>query len=114
MYTFNIKNIIKILILNKIIIISFNDSTIIVFIILKKELKMVNKSKYTGNCSIKGVAKKFKELKYMTDISHTVSTGNKKADKAIAKVGAGILSKVVKKSARKSHIIWCKNSLSLC
>lgn len=34
---------------------------------------------FSGCCSIKGVAKKFKELKYMTDISHTVSTGNKKS-----------------------------------
>ena len=35
--------------------------------------------------------KKYKELSYMQDISHTISTGNKKIDKAIVNgVSAGV------------------------
>lgn len=63
---------------------------------------------FSGCCSFGGVVKKFNDLKYMTDISHTVSTGNKKFDKTIAKVGAGILSKVVKSPQGKAILYGAK------
>lgn len=37
--------------------------------------------KTNNNCSVKSFINKFNELKYMTDIPHTVSTGNKFVDK---------------------------------
>ncbi len=54
-----------------------------------------------NNCSAKSVIKKFNELKYMTDISHTISTGNKVVDKAIAKYGAKVSRVVVKNPIAK-------------
>lgn len=42
-------------------------------------------SKKAGDCSPKGVAKKFKELGYMAKISPGISTGNKFIDKVVAK-----------------------------
>lgn len=48
-----------------------------------------------NSCSIKGVIKKFNELKYMTEISHTISTGNKFIDKNIAKYGSKIIGTAV-------------------
>ena len=39
---------------------------------------------------------KFNELKYMTDIPHSISTGNKFVDKKIAKYGAQILGTLIK------------------
>lgn len=51
------------------------------------------KVKNNGNdCSITGFARKFNELKYMTDIDHTVSTGNKFADKVIVKGASAALN----------------------
>ena len=50
-----------------------------------------------NNCSAKSVIKKFNELKYMTDISHT----NKVVDKAIAKYGAKVSRVVVKNPIAK-------------
>ncbi len=52
--------------------------------------------KTNNNCSARGIVKKFKELKYMTDIPHTISTGNKVIDKVIAKYGAKAARVVVK------------------
>lgn len=48
-------------------------------------------SKYVGDCTVKGVTNQFKDLKYMTNIKHSISTGNKMADKAIAEFGGKIL-----------------------
>lgn len=63
---------------------------------------------FGGCCSFGGVVKKFNDLKYMTDISHTVSTGNKKFDKTIAKVGAGILGKAIKSPQGKAILYGAK------
>lgn len=63
---------------------------------------------FSGCCSFGGVVKKFNDLKYMTDISHTVSTGNKKFDKTIAKVGAGILGKAIKSPQGKAILYGAK------
>lgn len=52
--------------------------------------------KISDNCSTKAYINKFNELKYMTDIPHTISTGNKSIDKAIAKTGTKIIGIVVK------------------
>lgn len=49
-----------------------------------------------SNCTIKGFTNKFKELKYMTDIPHTVSTGNKFIDKSIARYGAKIANLAIR------------------
>ena len=57
-----------------------------------------------SNCSIKGVANKFKQLGYVTNISHTVSTGNKTADKYIAKTASKVINTVVKDPRLKSVI----------
>lgn len=56
----------------------------------KQSTKSINK------CSIKGVANKFKQLGYMTNISNTISTGNKIADKYIAKTAGKVINTVVK------------------
>lgn len=53
-------------------------------------------SKRVGDCSPKGVAKKFKELGYMTKISPGISTGNKFIDKFVAKGVAKAANKLVK------------------
>lgn len=53
-------------------------------------------SKRVGDCSPKGVAKKFKELGYMTKISPGISTGNKFIDKFVAKGVATAANKLVK------------------
>lgn len=52
--------------------------------------------KTNNNCSARGFISKFNELKYMTDIPHTISTGNKIIDKNIAKYGAKIVNGIVK------------------
>ena len=52
--------------------------------------------KTNNNCSVKSFINKFNELKYMTYIPHTVSTGNKFVDKNIAKYGAKVISGLVK------------------
>lgn len=52
--------------------------------------------KTNNNCSARKLINKFNELKYMTDIPHTISTGNKLIDKTIAKYGAKIVSVGVK------------------
>ena len=59
----------------------------------------------------KGFIDKFNELEYMTDIPHSISTGNKFIDKNIAKYGAkalGVLAKspqakFVVKAAKKAY-----------
>lgn len=53
-------------------------------------------SNRVGDCSPKGVAKKFKELGYMTKISPGISTGNKLVDKVVAKGVAKVANKLVK------------------
>ena len=67
-------------------------------IFIRKEIKMPRKT--NNNCSVKSFINKFinkfNELKYMTDIPHTVSTGNKFVDKNIAKYGAKVISGLVK------------------
>jgi len=60
-----------------------------------------NSSKYVGDCTVKGVANKFRQLGYMTDIPHTVSTGNKVADKYIAKYASKALGAVAKAPTAK-------------
>lgn len=63
-------------------------------IFIRKEIKTPRKT--NNNCSVKSFINKFNELKYMTDIPHTVSTGNKFVDKNIAKYGAKVISGLVK------------------
>lgn len=78
-------------------------------------------SKRVGDCSPKGVAKKFKELGYMTKISPGISTGNKIADKIIAKGGAKATnifikdprSKLVVKAAEKAYPYVEKTSANI-
>ena len=53
-------------------------------------------TKKSNNCSVRGFINKFNELKYMTDMPRTISTGNKLIDKTIAKYGAKIVSGLVK------------------
>lgn len=53
-------------------------------------------TKTSNKCSVRGVINKFNELKYMTDIPHTISTGNKFIDKTIARYGAKIVNSAVK------------------
>ena len=60
-----------------------------------------NSSKYVGDCSVKGIANKFRQLGYMTDIPHTVSTGNKMADKYIARYASKALGAVARTPATK-------------
>jgi len=60
---------------------------------------MTNKA--NKSCSARGVVKKFNELKYMTDIPHTISTGNKFIDKSIAKYGAKAAELAIKSPAGK-------------
>lgn len=43
----------------------------------------------------------FQRLKYMTDIDHTISTGNKYVDKAIGNYGSKVISVGVKNPAAK-------------
>lgn len=63
------------------------------------------KVKNSGNdCSITGFARKFNELKYMTDIDHTVSTGNKFVDKVIVKGGATALNYVARTPQTKAAV----------
>ncbi len=50
----------------------------------------------SSSCSVRGAIKKFNELKYMTDIPHKVSTGNKFVDKTVAKYGVKIANGLVK------------------
>ncbi len=57
--------------------------------------------KKSNTCSTKAYINKFNELKYMTDIPHTVSMGNKTADKAIAKYGTKIVGTIVKSPKAK-------------
>lgn len=52
--------------------------------------------KRNGDCSPKGMAKKFKELGYMTKISPGISTGNKFIDKIVAKGVAKVTNTLVK------------------
>lgn len=52
--------------------------------------------KTSNNCSTRGFINKFNELQYMTDIPHSISTGNKFIDKTVAKYGAKIVSVAVK------------------
>lgn len=52
----------------------------------------------------KGTLKKFNELKYMTDIDHTVSTGNKFADKVIVKGAATALNYIAKTPQTKAAV----------
>lgn len=66
-----------------------------------KEIKMSRK--IAADCSIRGFVNKFKELKYMTDIPNTISTGNKFIDKNIAKYGAKAVGTVV--SVPKGKIV---------
>lgn len=61
-------------------------------------------SKRVGDCSPKGVAKKFKELRYMTKISSGISTGNKFIDKVVAKGAAKIATTLVKDPRGKIFI----------
>lgn len=58
-------------------------------------------SKRIGDCSTKDVAKKFKELGYMTKISPGISTGNKFIDKIVAKGAAKIANTLVKDTRGK-------------
>lgn len=63
------------------------------------------KIKSDGNdCSITGFSRKFSELDYMTDIDHTISTGNKYIDKAIVKGGAAVLNYVAKTPQTKAAV----------
>lgn len=57
--------------------------------------------KTNNNCSVIGFINKFNGLKYMTDIPHTISTGNKFIDKNIAKYGAKIVSGLAKSPKEK-------------
>lgn len=57
--------------------------------------------KANNSCSVKSVVKKFNELKYMTDIPHKISTGNKFIDKSIAKYGAKAAGFAIKSPAGK-------------
>lgn len=66
--------------------------------------KQKQRNKYVGDCSVKGYVKKFKELKPMTDISHTISTGNRKIDKTIAKLGGATLNLCVQDPRAKAFI----------
>ncbi len=60
--------------------------------------------KTNNDCSVKGIVKKFNELKYMTDIPHTISTGNKFIDKNIAKYGAKAARVVIKNPIAKGAV----------
>lgn len=57
---------------------------------------MTTRKTNTKRCSAKAVSKKFKELKYMTNIPHTISTGNKTVDKMIGRCGAKAANIIVK------------------
>ena len=63
-----------------------------------------------GNCSMRGFANKFNELKYMSDVPHTISTGNQFVDKNIAKYGAKILNSFVKDPKAKFLIKGIKKA----
>lgn len=63
--------------------------------------KGLKTKKRVNDCSAKGIIKKFKELKYMTDIPHTISTGNKSADKIIGKYGSAVVGLAVKNPVLK-------------
>ena len=63
-----------------------------------------------GNCSMRGFANKFNELKYMSDVPHTISTGNQFVDKNIAKYGAKILNNFVKDPKAKFLIKGIKKA----
>lgn len=60
--------------------------------------------KRVGDCSPKGIAKKFKELGYMTEISPGISTGNKIADKIIAK-GVAKATNIIIKDPRSKLVV---------
>ncbi len=62
------------------------------------------------DCSFRGVAKKFKELDYMTKVSPTISTGNKVKDKVIAKTVARAANFLVKEPRLKLVIEGCKKA----
>ncbi len=61
-------------------------------------------SKYIGDCSVKGVANKFKKLEYMSNISHSISTGNKMIDKQISKYATKAINSMVKGPRLKAVI----------
>lgn len=77
--------------------------------------------KIIDNCSVKGFVNKFKELKYMTDIPRTISTGNKFIDKNIAKYGAKAAEvvvrdprgKIIVKAAEKAYPYIEKGSANI-
>lgn len=48
-----------------------------------------------------GFIDNFNRLEYMTDIDHTISTGNKYIDKAIGNYGSKVVGMSVKNSAAK-------------
>lgn len=63
-----------------------------------------NSNKYIGNCSVRGVANKFKQLEYMTDIPHKISTGNKVADKYIANYATKVINLMVRDPRLKAAV----------
>lgn len=71
-------------------------------------------SKRVGDCSPKGVAKKFKELGYMAKISPGISTGNKIADKIIAKGVAKATNIFIKDPRSRLVVKAAEKSISLC
>ena len=54
--------------------------------------------------SLKKFINKFNDLEYMTDIPHTISTGNKFIDKNIAKYGRKIMEKLIKDPRAKMFV----------
>ena len=65
-------------------------------------LEQLAKNNHTSNK--KGFIDKFNELEYMTDIPHSISTGNKFIDKNIAKYGAKALG-VIAKSPKARFVV---------
>ena len=66
--------------------------------------------KRNNNCSMSKFVNKFKELEYMTDIPHTISTGNKIIDQAIAKYGAKFANKIIKTPRGKIAVEYSKKA----